>query len=204
MILGADAHCDVVVGDPSVESKQACAWSEDGQVVVSILGTSAPVLLDGRRVVARSAAGSGALLKLGDAAPLELVLASGEDRQFVVTARCVPELGILLEEPGGERRLELTEGRTAELGYLLARRTLEDEVRGAPPQDAGWVDDHELAGRLWGVRSKLTSANKNSLNVCVFRLRAQLAMAGFSRDLVEKRQRRTRFRPDAVGAAGAT
>ena len=200
VVLGADSSCDVVV--ERAAPRHAVAWAEGGRVVVSELGASERITLDGRAVVGRGQAGPGALLGLGEASFVELLLAETQERPFVVRVRTQPELGIRLERLGDDGVLELTEGRTAELAYLLARQSVLDEARGLDEDQVGWVDDMRLAARLWGVRGHLTSANENSLNVCVYRLRTQLEMAGFSRDLIEKRQRRTRFRPELVGAMG--
>lgn len=199
LIVGADPGCDVVVDAAEVAPRQACAWAADGAILVSNLDDTGDLLLDGAPVGARSQGRAGALLRLGDGTQFELVAAALLGRPFLVRAFRQPGLGVVIEEADGARRLELAEGRTAELAFCLARRLAADEARGV---SAGWVDDADLASRLWGVRGQLTSANENSLNVCVYRLRAQLEMAGLPRDLIQKSQRRTRFAPDRLGAHG--
>ncbi|MCP4808560.1 MAG: FHA domain-containing protein [Proteobacteria bacterium] len=202
MVLGSHEACDVVLDAPGVAPRHACAWIAGGGVVVSELGSGLPTYLDGRLVECRAMSSAGAVLTVGDAA-LELVVGAMDAiRPFLVQVVEEPSLSVVLAESTGRRRLELVEGRSAELAWVLARQMYDDAARGLSAQRVGWVHDGDLAARLWGSHGSLSETHDNSLNVCVFRLRAALDEAGFPRRLIEKRVRRTRFSGRLVGLAG--
>lgn len=202
LVLGSHPACDVVVDGLDIAPHHACLWVQDGSVVVSDLGSGRPTRIEGRTLTRRATVASGAVLRVGQDAQVRVVVgALDADRPFVLQIREQPELAVTLAESHGRRSIELAEGRSAELAWILARQVADDAARGLGPDRLGWVYDGDLAARLWGARGAQSETHENSLNVCVFRLRSALEEAGFPRRLVEKRSRRTRFCGRLVGLA---
>ena len=202
VVLGSHGACDVVVEGRDVGARHACAWVDGGGVVVSDLFSGGATWLDGARVVGRAEAGPEAILQVGEAPPLQLVIGALQSvRPFQLRVEQEPHLSVVVSESSGQRSLELAEGRSAELAWILGRQMVADAARGLAADRRGWVHDGDLAARLWGSHGGAADAHENSLNVCVFRLRSVLEGAGFPRRLVEKRSKRTRFSGRLVGLA---
>lgn len=182
---------DVAVDGPGewtiLVDPDGAAWlgSEDGSLEPLALG--AELELGGRQwslVVAPDTAGATA-----DAASTPW--------PYTLRVSMSGPLGPTAAVDGGPHRVSWTAENRVVVWWLLARKLVDDRRRETPPDEAGWIDEQEVATGVWG-RDGLVS----NLGVLVTRIRHDLRRAELDPWFLERRRGHLRARVADVEVSG--
>jgi hypothetical protein len=114
--------------------------------------------------------------------------------RIALSGRAGPVAQVL--DPDGAVLGELRAANRVAVLHLLAARLDQDLAAGVPEADRGWCPDEELMRGVWG--RSWSQKGPASFQVLVHRIRKDLAHAGLSGALIEKRAGLSRLRPGSV------
>ena len=209
--LGRAPTNQVVIEEPTVSSVHAVIWREGRGTWVRELRASNGTFLNDEPIVGPTVLNDGDRLALGPKLAMRVAIP-----QFAQGWLAPPDEPTLTTEPGvfdysvwismgsGDHprakvrapalglSLEVSASNRVLLLFLLANQLLEDRAKGLPVPERGWCTDTTVRIGVWGA--KHVEQSHNSLNVLIYRLRADLEAAGFDPACIEKQSRRTRLK----------